>query len=400
MPFPVPRLSLAPLPLLFFAASCGASPPRAAPATDPFDALVQDLMREWELPGGQVAIVRGEHVIAHRAYGLAAPRRPVDERSRFRIASASKTLTAAAIHLLVSEGRLSLDEPVLPHLRLDPAPVDARWARITVRHLLEHSAGFDRHESRDWMFESRRIAQALSLDRPPELRDILRHVAAQPLDFEPGERFAYSNLGYSILGLVLEDVTGTSFERLVADRILSPIGLASRIVPGRTRVEDRPADEVTYFAHPDEATSLSVFGGPDQVPTPDGGFYIEPMTAHGGFIASALDLARFMTHLDGLPAPDDLLSADALEAMLAPPTSHDDWEGATVHYAHGLFVSREETTGERMWLHDGSKPGTTSFMARLEDGTVVVALFNGRPVDGNVTAALEETLREALRSLH
>lgn len=390
--------TLAGLSSLLVAVGCAGAPRRSEPPADGFDETLRAFMREWELPGGQVVALRGEEVLVDRAYGIARPGIPMRSTARLRIASASKTITAAAIHLLVAEGQLSLDEPVLSHLHLEPAPADPRWGRITVRHLLEHSAGFDRHESYDWTFESRLIAQDLGLDHPPELQEIVRYVAALPLDFEPGEGFTYSNLGYSILGLLVEDVSGVPYARFVQERVLAPLAI-DRIVPGRTRVEDRPDDEVVYFAHEDEARLPSVFGGPLEVPTPDGGFYIEPMLAHGGWIASARDLARFMTGLDQLPQPVDVLSPEALEAMLAPPTSHPDYEGEATYYAHGLIVSRKETTGERAWLHDGSKPGTTAFMARLEDGTVVVALFNARRPRGNVSAALEQTLRDALRRL-
>jgi CubicO group peptidase (beta-lactamase class C family) len=355
-------------------------------------------MDEWQLPGGQLAIVRGDRVLIDRAYGLAAPGVAMQPRARMRIASVSKTFTAAAVHLLVAEGRLSLDEPALPRLHLGTPPVDPRWSRITVRQLLEHSAGFDRHESRDWTFESRYIARELGLERPPELREIVGFVARLPLDFEPGSDVAYSNLGYSILGLVIEDAAGMPYERFVTERLLAPSGL-ERIVAGRTRREQRPDDEVSYFPHESEALSESVFGGAEPVPTPDGGFYIEPMLAHGGWIASAVDVARFMTRLDALPEPADFFDAANLEGMIAPPTSHHVVDGEDTFYAHGLIVSRKVTTGDRVWLHDGSKPGTTSFAVRFEDGTVAVALFNGRPVEGNVSAAIEELLRDALRTL-
>lgn len=374
--------------------ACGGAPAtesRATPraeANDPFDARVLAVMQEHGLPGGQVVIARGDEVLLERSYGVAREGEPVNASTRFRIASLSKAITATAVHLLVLDGRLSLDEAALPHLGVPREPADARWTQITVRQLLEHSAGFDRHESFDWMFVSNRVSKALDRPGPPELDAILEVVLGEPLDFAPGESYSYSNFGYALLGRVIEHASGMSYERFVQTRIFEPAGV-TRMALGRTRPEQRPADEAHYFPHEAEATSPSVFPGGGEVPTPDGGFYIEPMAAHGGWIASAVDVARFLARIDGRPAPDDVIPRASLEQMLAAP-SHDAWEGHPLHYGHGLFVSGEGDA--RTWFHDGSKPGTTAVMARDVDGTIRVALFNGRPVSGDVSAAIEQAL--------
>lgn len=344
-------------------------------------------MADWGLPGAQIAIARDGELLLSRADGIADEGRPVTTSTRFRIASLSKPITAAAVHVLVAEDQLALDEPVLPHL--DGVPADPRWDRITVRHLLEHSAGFDRQASHDWTFESRRVARELGERGPPELDAILRVVMRRPLSFDPGSGYAYSNLGYSILGAVIEDVTGQPYERFVRERVLAPAGI-ERMELGRTRPDERPADEARYFPHPAEARSRSVFDDQARVPTPDGGFYLAPMAAHGGWIGTAEDLVRFMARLDGRPSPPDLISEEGLDAMLRAP-SHRDWDGASIHYGHGFFVV--DGPDGRAWLHDGSKPGTTAFMMRAEDGTVMAALFNGRPVEGDVSRAVEDVLR-------
>lgn len=84
------------------------------------------------------------------------------------------------------------------------------------------------------------------------------------------------------------------------------------------------------------------------------------------------------------------MSSAALDEMLAPPR-HRDWDGLDIHYGHGFFVTQTEQG--RAWLHDGSKPGTSAFMMRAEDGTVMVALFNGRPVEGDVSRDIEDLMR-------
>ncbi|MBX3274138.1 MAG: beta-lactamase family protein [Sandaracinaceae bacterium] len=363
---------------------CAGAPVPAPRGGDP----IAELLEEWELPGGQVAIARGGRLLVSRGYGVAAEGRPVTARTRFRIASLSKPITAVAVHLLIADGALALDEPALPHLAASPA--DPRWEDVTVRHLLEHASGLDRHESHDWTFESRRVAKELQTPSPPGLDAILRVALRRPLSFDPGERYAYSNLGYAMLGAIVERVSGRAYDAFVAERVFAPAGI-ERMELAHTRPSERPDDEAAYFPHAREARARSVFEDEEEVATPDGGFYIEPMAAHGGWIASAADLVRFLAVVDGLPGPDDVLSAEALDAVLRPP-SNPDWDGLDIHYGHGFFVL--ESARGRAWMHDGSKPGTTAFMMRAEDGTLMAALFNGRPVGGNVSVAVEEALRE------
>lgn len=368
-------------------------PREADPGTlEALDQKMRRVMADHGLPGGQVVILRGEETLASRSYGIARrnPETPVTETTLFRIASVSKPITAATIHLMADDGLLSLDDTLLEHLGPLPAePADARWTRITLRHLLEHSGGFDRHETFDPMFASLRICERAGCEGPAELDDILGVMLSMPLDFDPGEDYSYSNFGYSLLGRVIERVSGRSYEDEVRRRVLEPAGARSMRL-GETRPERRPAEETQYFANPGEARSPSVFPGEGEVPTPDGGFYLPPMAAHGGWIANASDVARVFLRLDGRPGPDDLLSEDALESMLARP-GHPAWRELNLHYGHGLFVTHGEQP--RSWWHDGSKPGTTALALVCEDGTVVAALFNSRPVRGDVSADLDKELR-------
>ncbi|MFK7989258.1 MAG: serine hydrolase domain-containing protein [Sandaracinaceae bacterium] len=383
------------------ASACSSAPlPRSGPHAEDappgtitaLDDSMRRVMADHGLPGGQVVIVRGEETLASRAYGIARrdPQTPVTDATLFRIASVTKPITAVTLHLMAAEGLVSLDAPLLDHLGPLPIePSDARWRRITLRHLLEHSGGFDRHETFDPMFASQRICEATECDGPAELDDILRVMLALPLDFDPGEDYAYSNFGYSLLGRVIEQVSGQPYEAEVRRRVLEPSG-ASSMRLGQTRPERRPAQETHYFANPGEARSPSVFPGEGEVPTPDGGFYLPPMAAHGGWIANATDVAQVFLRLDGRPAPADLLDEDGLEGMLARP-GHPAWRELSFHYGHGLFVTH--TDDPRSWWHDGSKPGTTALALICADRTVAVALFNSRPVRGDVSADLDKELR-------
>src|SRR5690606_2114854 len=120
---------------------------------------------------------------------------------------------------------------------------------------------------------------------------IVRYMMGQPLDFDPGTSYAYSSFGYAVLGRIVERITGGSYEQYVKEAVLEPAG-ATRMRLGRSLLADRAPGEVRYY---DPATVNSVFPGGGAVPVSYGGFNIEAMDAHGGWIASAVDLLRFQT---------------------------------------------------------------------------------------------------------
>src|SRR5262249_44759855 len=155
---------------------------------------------------------------------------------------------AAAVLRLVEDQRLALDAKVLDYVKL-PAHVqpghtpDERWKRITIRHLLQHTGGWDREQSFDPMFRPELIAKTVGLPSPARPEAIIRYMLGLPLDFDPGSRYAYSNFGYCLLGRVIERVTNQPYETFVRARILAPLGI-QRIRLGATLEENRAAGEV------------------------------------------------------------------------------------------------------------------------------------------------------------
>src|SRR5262249_18640396 len=134
--------------------------------------------------------------------------------------------TAAAILRLIEMGKLKLGDHAFELLKLAP-PADAepepRLKQITIRQLLQHTAGFDRAKSFDPMFRPNIIAKALGTTPPAEPEHIIRYMLGQKLDFDPGARYAYSNFGYCVLGRVVEKVTGKSYDAFVREQILKPL---------------------------------------------------------------------------------------------------------------------------------------------------------------------------------
>lgn len=351
----------------------------AIPGMASVDAAVRGVMARHAVPGAAVGITQNGRLVYARGFGYADDdtKEPVAPDALFRIASLSKAVTAAATLKLVEDGLLSLaDHPFDVLSDLEPPPgatVDPRLARITVRMLLHHSGGWDRDQSFDPMFRPGIAAEAVGAPAPASAETVIRYMLGQPLDFDPGTRYAYSNFGYAVLGRVIERVTGQAYDAYVRSAILAPAGI-QRTRLGRTQRADRAPGEVVYH-YP--GTTASVFPGEGAVPWPYGGFYLEAMDAHGGWISSTVDLLRFITAVDGLPSPADLLAPTSIDAMIARPAL-PEWNGSASYYAMGWSV--RPTQGDANWWHTGALAGTNTLMVRAYHGLAWVVLMNTSPV--------------------
>src|SRR5882724_7834059 len=182
-----------------------------------FDREIQKFMQVRNIPGGALAVLKDGRLVYTRGYGWADRENkvPVKPTSLFRIASISKPFTAVAVLKLVETAKLDLKACLFELLDLGaevlPAPggkLDERWKQITVRHLLNHTGGWDRDKSFDPMFRPREIATAFGLPSPPAPRVIIRYMLGKPLDFDPPTHYAYSNFGFCVLGRVIEKIAG------------------------------------------------------------------------------------------------------------------------------------------------------------------------------------------------
>ena len=369
------------------------------PGLASFDREMLSLMERWEVPGGALAVTKDDRLVYARGFGYADVRRglPVSPDAVFRVGSVSKALTATAVLKLVEDGKLQLDDRVFPMFP-DLAPPagsrpDPRLARITVRELLNHSAGWDRLASLDPMFAPRLTAHFVDARIPADAHTVIRFMRGRPLDFAPGSRFAYSNFGYALLGRVVERASGMGYEEYVRSAILAPLGI-TRMRTGHSRPADRPPEEVSYYDAPGRSLVRSVFPGEeDLVAWPDGGFHIEALDSAGGWTASAIDLVRFMAAVDGLPERPDILPLDTLRLMwLRPQLS--TWMMGDVWYGLGWYV-RPEGPRAAVW-HGGTLFGTTALLMRITDGRTFAAVFNTKPEQAQTFLwEVESVLRRA-----
>jgi len=393
-----PRERVGPLLLVLMAASLAPAQEKAPvpadpampvtgepqPGLEPFDRLMFSFMAANKVPGGALAVTKGGRLVYARGFGYADVERkePVQPTSLFRIASVSKPLTGVAVLQLVERGKLKLDDKVFGLLKPEPhleagGSVDPRLKQITILHLLHHAGGWDSSQSFDPMFRSVEIARALGVPPPARPEHIIRYMMGKPLQFAPGERYAYSNFGYCLLGRVIEAAAQQPYEDYVRDHILAPLGITDMRI-GRSLLRGRAPGEVRYYT-PNAATGPAVVGDPigAPVPSPYGSMYVEGFDAHGGWLASAVDLARFAAEFDD-PARCRLLRPESIEAMFARPEgalgNEPDGKPKAAYYGCGWSV-RPVGVKANHW-HMGMISGTAALLVRRHDGTNWAVLFN------------------------
>ena len=374
----------------------------AAPLAS-FDREMEAFIAARKIPGGALAVVKDGRLVHTRGYGWADKERQqrVEPTSLFRIASISKPITAVAVLKLVEQGKLKLDDRAFDFLSLKPLPnakPDPRLRTITIRQCLQHTGGWDRDKSYDPMFRPKLIAAAAGEDAPAGPSAVIRYMLGQPLDFDPGTRFAYSNFGYCVLGRVIEKLTGKSYGDFVKEGVLAPAGIKSMRL-GRSLEAGRAPGEVRYYT-PEAETAESVFPGqPGKVPWPYGGFNLEAMDAHGAWLASAVDLARFAAALhDAQHCP--LLKPETWNELHAAPPApvsrNEDGSVKETFYACGWnarpIVNRP---GKANYWHTGSLPGTHTLLVRRWDGLAWAVLFNQRSKDRKLDGEIDPAMHRA-----
>jgi len=366
----------------------------------PLDEMMLEFIERHEVPGAALAVSEAGEVVYSRGFGFAelSSGERVQHESLFRIASISKPITAVAVMQLVERGALSLEEnpfKVIGFGNLLGEPgCDERLGQVTVRQLLAHRGGWDRSVSYDPMFQTLRIQDELGLSGTPGTRDIIRFMLSEPLDFDPGERYAYSNFGYCVLGRVIEAVTGAPYDELVRERVFKPLGIESMRI-GRSLPEDRVEGEVVYHDQERRAREPVTARG-RRVPI---GYAHdqEVMDSHGAWIGSAGDLARFAGAFSD-PASCPLITEESVRMMWAPA---EERPGA-VWYGLGWQVRDVGGARRNAWHTGLLTGGTSTIMVRRHDGLSWAVLFNtdrsgtsGETLSGLIDPLVHRAVNEA-----
>lgn len=332
-------------------------------------------MHYWNLRGVSVAIAKDGKLIFAHGYGLADVEKQtqVEPYSRFRVASISKLVTAAAIMKLVEDNKITLNDKVFGPKGIlnNPSygvPRDKRMYDITVRELLNHSGGWNARYG-DQMFMSDYISQQLGVPKPLKLDDIIRFVFSKSLHFKPGTRSSYSNFGYALLGKVIEKVTDMPYEEYVKVTLLNPLGINSMAIGHSTR-DSLFSDEVSYYEVP-QAKKIEPFNSNDGlVNKSNGGYDLKTLGAAGGWVASSVDLIKLALALDGDSSVPDLIPQDLVDTMITRPKGF-------------LPIGWIRATQEGRLVRTGNFAGTSAILVKEPDGVCWVFLSNTSPWVGS-----------------
>ena len=329
-----------------------------SPSLVNFDVAMNNLLKNYNIPGGQLAITYKGRLVYSRGFGLAdkSTNTAVCPDNIFRIASLSKQITSITIMHLYEQGRIGLDDIVFgangilnDSMYLVPV-LDSRVYDITVNDLLSHQSGIPTYS-----FNAR----------------------FQDLDFTPGTNGLFSNVGYVVLGRVIEKITKQDYETYVRDTILAPIGITDMRI-GKTLLINKLPNEVHYYDYPGAPLVPSIFDSTILVPRQYGGdFSIESSKACGGWVASAQDLCKLLCAVDKFSTRPDILSTATINTMVQPIHEYLGFP-----YALGWIIN----TTSNNWFHDGALIGTMSYQVRRNTEINYALVVNSNYSSGQFTA--------------
>ena len=305
---------------------------------DKVDDYIKAEMQKQRIPGLSLAVIKDGQIILAKGYGLANVEHQVVVKPEtiFQSGSVGKQFTATAVMILVEEGKITLDDNISKYLVDTPES----WKRITVRHLLTHTAGMTDYP-KDFDFR-----------RDYTEDELLKRAALIPLSFQPGEKWSYSNLGYVTLGIMISKVTGKFYGDFIQERIFKPLGMnTARIISEADIVPNRAAG---YRLVEGELKNQE---------------WVSPAlntTADGSLYFTVLDMAKWDAALYG----EKILKKSSLDQMwTAAPLNN----GKTHPYGFGWGL--DEAQGRRLVQHGGAWQGFKSYIARFVDDKLTVVVF-------------------------
>ncbi len=360
-----------------------------------FEKDIQRFMQRWDLPGVSLALAKDGEIRYKKAFGKAHSDIDIKTDNVFRIASLSKPITALAIMVLAEQGKLKLDDFVFGEEGILNTSqykniADERIKKITVKHLLQHRGGWDRDKSpyRDPMFHAKAIGKILGFTKKANPENIISFMLTKKLEFMPGSQFAYSNLGYNILGRIVEKVSGFGYETFVRKHILAPLDITD-VKLGRSWFAEKHNEEVWYYAGKDKLWLPNDKKSRKELKTRLSfrKFKMEVLDAGCGWVASAESLAKILMAIH----PDTTENR-----ILKPETTRLIQQAAVLNRNYGLgwFIHSDLS-----WSHHGCLPGSSAMMQMNTNGYSWVILFNSWPDNNNFLPALEEKMAKALKEL-
>lgn len=325
--------------------------PCVSAKADAIDNYIQTRIRSLHIPGLSLAVVRNGQIIKARGYGLADLQSnvPATENTVYELGSVTKQFTAAAVMMLVEEGKVGLDDSITKYF----PEVPSVWKHINVRHLLNHTSGIQNHVAVPGYLGAFRTN--LMLETTPTRDELLKMFFKLPLEFEPGETWAYDNTGYYLLGIIIEKASGKSYWQFINERIFRPLDMnLTRNTDPQRLVPNRASGYEWVKNHYENRPVLLPFIA----------------FSAGSLLSTVEDLAKW----DSALSNGKLLKSSTVEKMWTP-TKTRDGTTAPFNYGFGWFI--DSYHGHRLVQHAGGTPGFSSAIYRfIDDRFTVIILTN------------------------
>ena len=362
------------------------------PELEGMDKKVHSFMRQWQIKGASLAIMRNDSLLYAKGYGWADEGEglSMEPSHILRMASVSKLITAAGIMVLQDRDSLSIKDTVFgPSGILDDplfsdAIKDKNYFKITVEHLLRHQGGF----YRDPLFSSKDVMSQLRLDEPPVKEDFYKLVLRNRLRFMPGEWEKYSNFGYLLLSEIIEKVSGKPYEQFIMEDVLRPAGCYDMHIGG-SYYTDRRDNEVRYYTHEGDGKFVEEYNGSGaMVERCYGGNNIPLLSGAGAWCGSPAEIARLVASIDGKPEVKDIISEEAVAQM----TEYFDKETYSLGW--------NDTDPAKGWSRTGTLAGTSALVKYFPDGECWILITNTSTWRGPGLARYTDALFKQCRELY
>lgn len=362
------------------------------PELEGMDKKVRSFMRQWQIKGASLAVMRNDSLLYAKGYGWADEGEGVgmEPSHILRMASVSKLITAAGIMVLQDRDSLSIKDTVFgPSGILDDplfcdAIKDRNYYKITVEHLLRHQGGF----YRDPLFSSKDVMSQLRLEEPPVKEDFYRLVLRNRLRFMPGEWEKYSNFGYLLLSEIIEKVSGKPYDQFIREEVLRPAGCYDMHIGG-SYYADRRENEVRYYTHEGDGKFVEEYNGSGvMVERCYGGNNIPLLSGAGAWCGSPAEIARFVASIDGRPEVKDIISEEAVAQM----TEYFDKETYSLGW--------NDTDPAKGWSRTGTLAGTSALVKYFPDGECWILITNTSTWRGPGLARYTDAMFKQCRELY
>ena len=362
-------------------------------STADLDSIINLFVERNKIKGASVAIAKEGRLVYAKGFGYASVEDSVEVNPYhlFRIASVSKLITAVTIMKLIEEEKLDINDRVFGEngILSDEEFLgysDKRVEKITIYHLLNHTAGWNTQVN-DPIFNSLYVARKMNIEPPAQFDDVLQYALNQKLSYTPGKKYKYSNLGYTVLGRIIEKTTGMAYEDYVQFSILHPLGIYDMHI-GHSYEEDLYVNEVRYYNTGQMQKIWAFDGSKKLVPVVYGGNNIELLGAAGGWVASAPELAKFMVAIDGFESRADILSEKTIKQMTKGK------------YRTKKLIGWRGTDGYGTWWRTGTISGTSALIMRHKNELNWVMLVNtSTRKKSKIHNDISRTMFKALRSV-